>query len=59
MKRLFLLLLVGTLAYSSKAETSFRDLQSLTNTIAIMQHRTVVYDLLLHYREVLKAAENP
>ena len=57
MKSLFLLLLVGTLAYSLRAETSFKDLQSLTNTIAIMQHRTVVYDLLLHHREVLKAAE--
>ena len=56
MKRLFLLLLIGALAYSLKAETSFRDLQSLTNSIAIILHRITDIGFMPKHLKLLEDA---
>ena len=58
MKNLFLLLLVGTLAFSLRAETSFQDLQSFTNMITMAHTKFVSGEKLLSELQVLQKAES-
>lgn len=57
MKQLYLILGLFVFVLSSNAETNYKDLQSLTNVIAITHHRTVMTKLLPQYLKVLEAAE--
>ncbi len=57
MKNILCLLIALALTSFSQAETSFKELQSLTNIIAITHHRTLMTKLLLPHLEVLKAAD--
>lgn len=57
MKKIIFFLLTVSFASLLRAEASFKDLQSLTNIIAITHHRTVLTTFLLQHLNVLEAAE--